>query len=226
MTRYLKEADTLFVHIPRTGGMWINKALKVSGIPVSRWNQTFTRSIPKKHALIGHIPPDNRASVKVAFAFVRHPLDYYKSVWTYLKNKGKHQRHKIENNFSWHPFHKPIELWQDDIDFVSWCLRMCDHEPGWMARLVDLYVGPAGGEFCQYIGRTEKLEEDFCSIMSLLGYQIDQTKLPPKSNANKYDPNYSYWRTQDHSKYILESECDILYRFYLTKFDRLEYGPR
>lgn len=226
MTRYLKKSKALFVHIPRTGGMWVNSALTAANISVSRWNQTFATSLPKKHALISHVPPDNRASVNVSFSFVRHPLDYYKSVWTYLKTKGAGNRQKMLEDFSWHPFQKPIEQWSEGIDFVSWCLRMCEHEPGWMARLVDLYVGPAGGEFCRYIGRTEKLEEDFCSIMSLLGYEVDRAKLPPKANTNEYDPNYPYWKAQDHAKAVLNSEVDIIDRFYLGQFDRLEYGPQ
>jgi hypothetical protein len=44
-------------------------------------------------------------------------------------------------------------------------------------------VGPEGGEFIDYIGRTETLAEDMLNISNLLGVQLHD--LPSKINCSK-----------------------------------------
>jgi len=45
-----------------------------------------------------------------------------------------------------------------------------EEEPAWYTRLVETYTGPEGAELCEFIGRTESLEEDLELVLKELGY--------------------------------------------------------
>lgn len=227
MSRFLNKSKALFLHVPRTGGTWITSALDESGVSVSRWNSAIPRGLPRKHGLLWHLRDKRRSSVKQSFAFVRHPKDYYQSVWTYLKSKGVDKRGRMLRRFQWHPFHPAIRQWRDD--FPSWVLRMTQFEPRWMARLIDMYIGPEGAEFCDYVGRTEWLVTDFVKIMVQLGYEedlfdVEQLRGIGRQNQNYYQKDDVYWPVLSYVKLVEDSEHEVIRRFYGDSFERLKYG--
>lgn len=226
MSRFLNKSKALFLHVPRTGGTWITSALDESGVSVSRWNSAIPRGLPRKHGLLWHLRDKRRSSVKQSFAFVRHPKDYYQSVWTYLKSKGVDKRGRMLRRFQWHPFHPAIRRW--DGNFREWIVNMTTYEPKWMSRLVDLYIGPKGAEFCDYVGRTERLVDDFVEIMSCLGYErgmfdVDRLKDMGKLNRNYYQSTdtIDLGSLEDE---IQNAEHEVIRRFYGDSYERLKYG--
>ncbi|KKL17733.1 hypothetical protein LCGC14_2482610 [marine sediment metagenome] len=67
----LKVGGAIFIHIPKTGGMWIRKYFEQVGIE--------SREIGANHATsieLGKID-------ELTFCFVRHPLTWYQSYWKY-----------------------------------------------------------------------------------------------------------------------------------------------
>lgn len=72
------------------------------------------------------------------------------------------------NRWQWHPFKTAAKLFRPN--FSQWCYALTSAEPAWATRLFEQYVGPEGGEFCRFIGHTETIELDFCSIAGSLGY--------------------------------------------------------
>jgi hypothetical protein len=72
------------LHIPKTGGTWVTLALQVAGVPCEI---VWTRLGPgsRGHATLA----ETRAySDRFSFAFVRHPLDLYRSRWAANENDG------------------------------------------------------------------------------------------------------------------------------------------
>lgn len=175
MSLLFREANTLFLHIPRTGGTWIEEALKSTPIDINvgKWRKQLKRPLPVKHCLLWHHPHNCRVQIEQVMTFVRHPITYYESVWSYFADRGSRSRKALANRYEWHPFQEPARLWSPD--FNEWVLKMLHHHPGWMSRLVEQYIGPIGGEFVQWIGRTEWLKSHFCEIMSEIGCH-DQIK--------------------------------------------------
>lgn len=167
--RYLKDTRTLILHVPRTGGSWIERAVGLLRIPASRWSRTGNRGTPKKHAPLQMLKPQNRMSVDYSAAFVRHPIQYYASVWKYLSTRGAAVS---RGRWSWHPWRKQIELWQPDMTFDDWVWLTLRKDPQWYTRLLEVYIGPPGGELVDFVGRNEHLLADFARLLELRGYDV------------------------------------------------------
>ena len=54
----------------------------------------------------------------------------------------------------------------------DWIHEVMDREPCWVTRLYESYIGPEGGEFLQYVGRTEHLTEHLTVVLRRLGYEV------------------------------------------------------
>jgi hypothetical protein len=234
VARFLPDSGALFQHVPRTGGTFVEKAIDLLGIGCSRWSKHVRKGFSKKHALLARYDFRALGNVKFTFAFVRHPVEYYVSTWRYMQaEKNRHPRGLPEKDyltsltddyFSWHPFRSAARLYQDD--FASWVCQMVEHEPGWCSRLFEWYVGPRGGEFVDFIGRTETLASDFTEVMAALGYHrqgfLGELVLRPRVNESQTPrPIVSDLIKQA----ILRSERTTLAQFWGTETkDRRWYG--
>jgi len=213
MARLLTAKNLFFLHMPRTGGTWIEKAITLSGFRSMRWLQ---KKQPKwiclKHALLAHANKFERLHINNIFSVVRHPIPYYESTWKWIKGGGC-----VEKRWSWHPTAVP---WQefcrsDDLTFNDWVFLMLEHHPLWYTRLVEQYMGPAGGEFVDYIGRTETVCDDFLDVVRLYGYEVDekleqQIRGMGKQNAKDLSIEWS----ADLKARVLSSERLMIDRFY------------
>lgn len=204
----------LFLHIPRTGGTWVEAAIDEIGIPRRRMTR-LPSWIPKKHALLSHYLPADLASMESSFAFVRHPVAYYESVWKWLDRSPKGLR--MRKSWTWHPFLPASRQFEEcrGGDFNDWVFLMLQKEPMWVTRLVRSYVGPEGGEFCSFIGRAESLEDDFLSAIRSFGFPIGEDDvsrvrfLGPRNGI----PMQVEW-SKDLKEKVLESERIVIRRFY------------
>jgi len=227
MARFLGDTNDFFLHIPRTGGSWIQKALDASKIRTFLWNSRRPSQIAMKHFLLGHIEYDSLAKLNRVFTFVRHPISYYESVWGWMmESKGSRNNWRILKRYDWHPHLAAINSFHPD--FNAWLQSLLDKEPCWYTRLVEQYVGPQGGEFCDYIGRTETLTSDFFRILEWLGYseQVvkhrDEVEKLGRINPSIRKPE---WETSLVER-VVHEERRVVKRFYGADEHRRFYGSR
>ena len=153
MGRYYPRQRLLFVHIPRTGGTWAAEALDSTGMRKGRWKDNDPFWVCKGHRLF----LQSRRFVRVSYfaTFVRHPLAYYESVWKWLTANGG--INAFVRRWRWHPHLAAARLLKLGMGFDDWVAAILASEPCWYTRLLENYVGPPGGETCDFIGRTEYL---------------------------------------------------------------------
>jgi hypothetical protein len=172
MARYLKQTRDLFLHIPRTGGTTVGNVLFSLGIKTHNYKAETPIYLPRNHSLIWHhLRAGETHDLRYLFAFVREPLAYYKSTWKWMK-----QSHAIRGEQSipsrqrWHPFKSVFGMYSSD--FNEWFGRVLVQEPAWYTRLLESYLGPEGGEFVDFIGRTETLFDDLHLVLNAFGYKV------------------------------------------------------
>lgn len=161
-------------------------------------------------------------------AFVRHPVAYYESVWRWLKrtrHRGRKHFARVVDHWAWHPHSRAAELYGPD--FSVWVERILEDQPAWYTRLVEMYVGPCGGEVCDFVGRTETLTRDFLRLMHLLGYgeSLEQNKMElfdlPRQGESKY-PRPAW--NDGLQERMLKVEHEVVDRFYGGQSERRLYG--
>jgi len=226
MARFLIEPGALFQHIPRTGGTFVETAIDDLKIPCNRWISKQPKSCPKKHSLFFHYHHDQKKSVRFVFTFVRHPVDYYSSVWRYLHDARLVRESRLSllwTKHSWHPFRQAALLYKPD--FAEWVDALLETEPAWATRLIGWYVGPEGGEFANFIGRTETLTADLANLLVNFGYQCEADALLQRPRLNlSFTPPPAI--PDELRNRICREERVLIRRFYGTETaTKRWYGP-
>ena len=154
-----------FLHVPKTGGSWVKKAIMAAGIHCEAFSlgsnhHPGLRDCPCLH--------------KFKFAFVRHPLALYRSYWQYKMTYG------------WDP-HNVIDQRCRADDFHSFVTAVLTHMPGVYGQSLDEFVGTAAHPI-DFIGKYENLTEDLVSALQLAGERFDANAiraLPPYNVSDK-----------------------------------------
>lgn len=81
--------NSVFIHIPRTGGMWLREVLRKLGLD----RQIFHGDLDS-HLAYSQLPEEWYGKL-TPFSFIRHPLKWVKSRWTHAMeiNAHGHGRH-------------------------------------------------------------------------------------------------------------------------------------
>jgi len=228
MARYLNDCGALIQHIPRTGGTWIEKVIGMLGIKHMKWLEKQPLWLPRKHSLYQHYYRNQLDRIKYIFSTVRHPKAYYESQWKWLCRET--DRSSLVNDWRWHPQAVAakwfMEIGGRDGMFDDWVVLMTEKEPMWYTRLVENYVGPEGGEFVDFIARTETLSQDFYTFLELMGYDMDKfheytdvhgTKVFEVARINV--ATATIWWSPDTEARVMNMERMVIERFY-EKEDR------
>lgn len=222
MARLLRKHGVLYQHIPRTGGSWIEQAIHATGVDVARWIQKSPAWLPHKHSLLSHYYTDSMPQVRFVWTVIRHPIAYYESVWKWMRQRTRLRQ--VIRRWDWHP-HAAAAKWTQP-DFDDWVFLMLKHEPMWYTRLIEQYVGPAGGEFVDFIGRTETLLPDFVAAMVAFGYGEELAEARESIEAigrpNAIDRSIE-WSPELKAE-VLESERLVIDRFYSKNEGRKFYA--
>ncbi len=151
--------QALFVHVPKTGGTWVRRVLEEAGL--ARGELGRAHATPDE---LRHEPHFRHADV--VFAFVRHPLEWYRSYWAYRRKHGWHRPSPQE-------LQAPIRTVRLDAHcraeqfpaFVRNCLRRYPH--GWVTQLYAHYT-----RGCTHVGRFERLRDELLRILQAAGLSL------------------------------------------------------
>jgi len=195
----------VFIHIPKTGGTWASEAMEEAGIVLEK---VGTGPHPARRELdIGD---------RFAFAFVREPVSWYRSVWMF---------HRRIPQSDW----PHLDEWID-LDFPDFLDRMAENNPGYLSTYYRLFVGPPDDEI-SFIGHHEQLADDLVTALHVAGQDFDEERLrsvPARNFENEETlygsvlppPNRSALSTDcppDVKARLMESEREVYERFYSEK---------
>src|SRR5581483_7298429 len=123
-----------FLHLPKTGGTWVRGALEAGGVPCQRLSTRFGGG------RLGHAALEDTIAYADMFtlAFVRHPLDCYRSMWATATRAG------------WPNPAKLFAVRSDD--FVQFMNGVLEHHPGWLSEQFPRFTGPPEAPI-SFVGR-------------------------------------------------------------------------
>lgn len=203
MSIHLFKPQALFLHIPKTGGNWIEEALRAACI-----NAEYAKAmsgVTWRHSLVRHYTD----SFDFIFTFVRHPLSWYESWWKF-QTWGNWV--EFEPGV-WHPQRILERCASNDFsEFIRLCIQ---HEPAYVSRMYEWYIGPQGSEFVNFVGRYEHLADDLVQVLRRLSLVFDEAALRNTPPANVSQPPYGQpiWDEALKSR-MIELEAPGIRRFY------------
>jgi len=202
MSVQLVGSNALFLHIPKTGGSWVEEALIRSGVQTEA--PPTIQGVTYRHCLL----PMFEKRYPFEFTFVRHPLSWYESWWKFLAGTWT-----ICEPGVWHP-QRTLE--RCSTDSFSEFIRLCiEHEPGYVSRMYEWYIGPVGFEFVNYVGRFESLADDLVHVLRLLGetFSLDLVRGLDPLNVSRKLCGEPVW-DPDLKRQMLAVEAPAIRRFY------------
>jgi len=199
MAIYLPDYDASFLHIAKTGGLWVEEALFRT-----QCTTRFISSPQDDTCADRHCTKDSCPDAKFTFAFIRHPLHWYASWWTYSAGRPHNW-----DRWHWHPTY-PLQRLRH-VDFGEFIQRVIDHAPGFLTKMFEQYTGPLEKPNINFIGRTENLKHDFCCVLDAIGHPYDPTVLDnlPPQNAGGSVVGHAIWR-EDQEQQLLKLEHKIV----------------
>jgi hypothetical protein len=230
-----------FIHIPKTGGSWVEAALDACGL--------IDRRLCHKHAdydrVLNYARFDNRELLKTVwnlvqikmwrlvsgketrkferpvfrFCFVRHPLTWYESYWKYMKALRWNEWGKANSTFDWHPNSTLNGLGSDD--FNEFIHNVVQKRPGYVTELYYSYTKPG----ISFIGKNESLVDDLIYALDSveLSYDVDRIRNLGRVNVSETDSSEIKW-DEELRRTVIALELPSLVHFgYMSDDEARQY---
>ena len=174
--------DSVFLHIPKTGGNWITKVLKeLDLIKEFKWPKhgdvnSFFYPPPKGRKLLLAYTYKKMIQPKrpkpFIFCFVRNPLTWYESWFKYMEQPKRQWRSwGDERTFeNWHPNSILNGTGSSTSSFSDFVRRVNTKRPGYVTELFGWYTTPQ----VNFIGKQEKLAEDLIKVLRMTNLEFDE----------------------------------------------------
>jgi hypothetical protein len=188
----------VFLHMPKTGGTWLAQAVAAAGVQTSRPDPL----VDQRYSHHGHASLlDVGAGDRFSVAFVRHPLDWWRSYWAYRMRVGW----DVENE---------LDRAAASDDFNEFVTRVVDRYPGHLDDLVKQFVGSPAPKV-DFVGRFEYLVDDACTALRLGGEPFYEraVRAHPNVNVSDYDSFHARYRP-DVAARLADAEGQTIERFY------------
>ncbi len=154
-----------FLHVPKTGGSWVKKAIAAAGIPCKSYEMSGNPHIGLKNC---------PCPEKFKFAFVRHPVNLYRSYWQY------------KMTFGWDSDNLLDQTCQSD-NFRQFIRHVLDQFSGVYSDNLIEFIGETNDEI-EFVGKYENLVDDLIAALNSAGETFDEQiirTLPPFNVSDK-----------------------------------------
>lgn len=168
----------IFVHIYKNAGSSIVAALKPYAVPW--WQQKICNAV-RHLGVVAPFDPERfhphilaidlmkalgkeKYSSYFSFAIVRNPWDWQVSMYKYVLSDTAHHQHELFKSFG------------SFDNYIQWRCQ----ESGRQQR--DFIYSPEGNLLVDFVGRFERLDEDFAEICSRIGISASLPKLNVSNN--------------------------------------------
>ena len=190
-----KVCNCLFIHVPKTAGMSIYKALFDT--------ESFGhRSLRNYYAVYGKY----RVNKRFKFCFVRNPYTRIESAYLYVKRGGRKRPFDLE-------YQKRLDEVQSFEDFVlNWLPRPEIFEMEHFRTQTSYLIDFNNNIKMDFIGKYENLTQDFNTLTSMLN--IRNVELPNLNKSNNKD---------DESLAMNDEIKAAIYNLYRVDFDNFGY---
>jgi hypothetical protein len=138
--------NALLLLVPKTGSTWIRMMVKGLGLDAEEVGDPAMRD----HDFLAAF---DRAAYSLVGAFVRNPVDWYPSYWSYRMECG------------WRPLY-PLDRHCRCDDFETFVRQAVTTLPGALGKIYTSYVGEPGAEVDSSAAR-ESLAHDFSRFLRL-----------------------------------------------------------
>lgn len=171
-----------FFHIPKTGGNTVRKMLNESAEVLAEFRQH-----PNPRNVLYH-------KGQLAFTFVRHPLNWYRSFFAHRDRNG------------WRPHEGGIDLYQSK-SFNEWVTKVCEEVPHYLTAM----YGRRITDKITFVGKQENLIEDLVKVLKMAKQPFDEKKLREVEPVNvgnnipDYDPAVA--------EKVMKSESQIITKY-------------
>lgn len=181
---YLPDLDAVFLHVPKCAGTWVRRALDASGVA------TVPAGGPGEHNLPCAIRPEFRRAKR--FCFVRHPLNWYESVWRGLHAGWPDRRtvRPLHRERSWSPI-RLVTYLAGAGSFDEFVRTVVRDQAGFCSRMYEWYTGPPGSPSVDYVGRQESARADLTAILAALGWRGELVSVPAANEGAAARPEWS-----------------------------------
>jgi len=195
----LQLANLVILHVPKTGSAWTRLAC---------FNSVAAkcREIGEWHATLAEVREQlekQRSRTSFIGTFVRHPLAWYRSAWTYWKETGRFPRAESD-----------AVVEDDNFEvFVRKCLEAEPH--GYVSSLYRRYTGALTSGVM--VGRQEQLQEDLITFLWMANEPFDEHLLrntPPHNVRGSRDPSMGPLYSAELRSAVLEAESEVIERHY------------
>lgn len=157
-----------FLHIPKTGGIWVRNAIKRANINTVEYGEQHSHF----NELLKYRDKQFYKK-KLIFTFIRHPLSWYQSRWAFRVKHGWRMRHPLDFNCASNDFHV----------FVKNCIK---HKPGgWVTWLYQSFIDNAPGDV--FVGKQENLANDLVKALENAGEVFDEELIRDTGKVNTSD---------------------------------------
>jgi len=173
-----------FLHIPKTGGKWVQQALQAGGVEFEEWSVT--------HCDVRSAPYPERFT----FSFVRNPLTWWQSVWRYGMVR------KTRNQSIWPPFRETL-LGESFGEFIEDVLA--EHN-GLCSRVFANFTG-------QFVGKQESLAEDLVRALTAAGETFNEGRIMAEPPYHLTDKSFDTCYTPELMAAVIMAERDAIGRF-------------
>ena len=188
---------TRILHVPKTGGTWVWRALEAAGVEIEVLGEPPPN--PKTNHL--DLSRTEEYADRFTIAFVRHPLDWWRSLWAY--------RMRTE----WDPKGR-IDSVARSEDFNTFIEQVVERLPGDLETQFARYIGPPSRPIA-FVGRFESLADDLVHALEMAEEEFDEQMLRshPPDNVNDYVRFPALYRP-DVAARLAKSERAVIERFY------------